>query len=74
MSSISINYTLIYQLKFAVNYQWTKCGKCFNTKTGKQIKQVYNNGCIGYNIKGKFKSLKYLRTQLERISSVSVPF
>ena len=43
MNCISITYTLILELDFAPNYKWTKCGKCFNSKTTKQIKQVYNN-------------------------------
>ena len=74
MNSISVNYTCKYQLKFSDNYKWTKCGKCFNFKTGRQIKQVYNNGCIGYSINGKFYSLKYLRTQLEKIPYIKLPF
>jgi hypothetical protein len=69
MNYISITYTLIYHLSFATNYQWTKDGKCFNVKTGKQIKQVYNSGCIGYSICGKFYSLKYLKTKLEKIKN-----
>ena len=74
MSIISINYTTKYQLSFAKNYQWTTCGKCVNSKTGRIIKQVYNNGCIGYSIKGKFYSLKYLRTKLEKIKEIDCPF
>lgn len=67
MIRISITYTCKYRLKFANNYVWSKCGKCFNSKTNRQIKQVYNSGCIGYSINGKFYSLKYLRKQLELI-------
>lgn len=74
MNTISVNYTLKYQLSFAVNYQWTDSGICFNVKTGRKIKQVYNNGCIGYSIKGKFHSLKYLRTKLELITKIEIPF
>ena len=33
----------------------------------KEIKQVYNNGSIGYNINGKFHSLKSLKPKLEKI-------
>ena len=73
-NTISVNYTLVWQLKFAHNYQWTKNGKCFNVKTGRQLKQCYNSGSIGYNIKGKFYSLTYLRTQLEKIQEVEIPF
>jgi hypothetical protein len=74
MNSISATYTLKFELKFAPEYKWTKCGKCFNVKSGRQIKQVYNNGCIGYSIKGNFKSLKYLRTQLIKIQLITCPF
>ena len=65
---------LIYELDFAPNYQWSKCKKCFNIKTGRQIKQVYNSGSVGYNIKGKFKSLYYLRSHLRPIQKRTSPF
>lgn len=67
MIIISVNYTCKYRLKFATNYVWTLCGKCYNQKTGRLIKQVYNSGCIGYTINGRFRSLKYLKTQLDVI-------
>ena len=70
MNYISINYTLEFKLNFAPEYQWTKDGKCFNTKTNRQIKQSYNSGCIGYYIRSKFYSLKYLRTKLQKIKQV----
>jgi len=74
MNTISIKYTLVYQLNFANNYQWSKCGKCFNIKTGRQIKQTLNSGCIGYNIKGRFYSATFLRNKLELIPKQSTPF
>ena len=74
MNTISVNYILIYELSFAQNYQWTKDGKCFNIKTGRQIKQVLNSGCIGYCIKGRFYSLKFLRPQLQKIREQELPF
>jgi hypothetical protein len=74
MNIISINYTCKYRLKFAKNYWWTTCGKCYNTQRGKLIKQVYNSGCLGYNIKGKFYSLTKLRDELELIPKEKYPF
>ena len=75
MITISINYTCKYRLKFANNYLWTNCGKCYNYKTGRLIKQVYNSGCIGYMINRKFYSLTKLRTNLELIPKKQyVPF
>ena len=75
MNKISIDYTLVYRLKFANWYQWTKDGDCFNARTGRQLKQIYNSGSIGYCIKGRFYSLKYLRSQLELIpKKENLPF
>ena len=75
MITITVNYTCKYRLSFDNNYVWTICGKCYNTKTSRLIKQVYNSGCIGYSIKGKFYSLKYLKTKLELIPKKEyVPF
>ena len=74
MKSISISYTLKYELSYAPQYKWSEDNQCFNIKTGRRIKQVYNNGCIGYSINGKFKSLKYLRTQLVLIQKEYCPF
>lgn len=67
MIRISISYTCKYRLKFATNYLWTICGKCYNNKTGRLIKQIYKCGCIGYTINGKFYSLTRLRKSLELI-------
>lgn len=67
MTSISVKYTLVWQLSFAPEYKFTKCGKCFNTKRGSQLKQCYNSGSIGYSIRSKFYSLKALRNSLEKI-------
>ena len=67
METISVTYTCKYRIKFANNYWFTTCGKCYNKKTNRLIKQVYKSGCIGYVIKSKFYSLKRLRNELELI-------
>ena len=67
MITISVNYTCKYRVKFATNYVYTLCGKCYNIKTGRLIKQLYKSGCIGYVINGKFYSLTKLRKDLELI-------
>jgi len=74
MNSISISYTLKFELDFAPEYKWSEDNQCFNVKTGRKIKQVYNNGCIGYTIRGKFKSLKYLKSRLRKIKNDELPF
>jgi len=35
-------YTMEYELSFANNYKWSKCRKCFNWVTGREIKQAIN--------------------------------
>jgi hypothetical protein len=74
MKSISIRYTIKFVIDFADNYGFTQCKKCFNLKTNRQIKQVYNNGCIGYSINGKFHSLHKLRKHLVKIKKSEIPF
>lgn len=74
MNSVSKSYTLKYELEFAPQYKWTNCNKCFNTKTGREIKQTYSKGSIGYCIQGKFKSLTSLRKCLVKIKDDSCPF
>lgn len=74
MSSITVTYTNKFELDFASEYKWTNCNKLFNNKTGREIKQVYNNGCLGYSIRGKFYSLTKLRKHLVKITNPLIPF
>ena len=80
---INIKNLVTHQLSFAPNYKFqitneinvfVEC-KCFNSKTNREIKQVYNNGSIGFNICGKFYSLKKLKAYLEKIpTNERLPF
>ena len=74
MKSISIDYTIKYQLDFAREYVWLNTNKCYNTKSGRLIKQIYSNGSIGYCIRRKFYSLNYLRKHLIKPIIDSCPF
>jgi hypothetical protein len=67
-------HTLIWELDFAPEYKWTKCGKCFNTKTGRQLKQVYQKRSIGFCIRSKFIPLTRLREHLKKIEKEHIPF
>jgi hypothetical protein len=67
MNLLSITYTYIYCISFAENYVFTKCKKCVNLKTNKEVKLVYNNGCLGYNINGKFYSRTKLKPYLVKV-------
>tara|TARA_R110000744_G_scaffold304316_1_gene412847 strand:+ start:46 stop:270 length:225 start_codon:yes stop_codon:yes gene_type:complete len=74
MNYISISYAVLYELDFATEYKFTKTKECFNGKTGRKIKQVYKNRCIGYNIRGKFYSLTRLKKHLVKPKKVDLPF
>jgi hypothetical protein len=75
MNSISISYALVWRLDFAPEYQWDKDGNCYNVQRGTKLKKVYQSRCIGYNIRGKFYSLRFLRMHVEKIPiSEVLPF
>ena len=74
MNTISVTYTIKYQLNFATEYKWLNDNQCFNSKTGRFIKQVYCSGSIGYCIRRKFHTLKFLRNNLEKIKKEILPF
>lgn len=74
MKSISVSYVLKYHLDFAPEYHWSKCNKCFNTKTGRQIKQTMCGRSIGYCVRGRFYSLNKLRDCLVKIEKSICPF
>jgi len=74
MITITVHYTCKYQISFATQYKFTTCGLCYNSKSGRLIKQVLKSNCIGYIINGKFYSLTLLRTKLELIPKSKLPF
>ena len=74
MNSISIKYTIKYELDFASNYKWLNNNQCYNLKTGRIIKQIYCGGSIGYCINRKFYTLNYLRKHLIKPPKDVYPF
>ena len=56
-----------YRLKNANNYVFSTDKICYNTKTGRVIKQIMKGSTIGYIIDSKFKSLATLKVELELI-------
>ncbi len=71
---VSINYTIKYELDFASNYKWLNNNECYNSKTGRIIKQTLVGGSIGYVINGKFMSLKKLKKHLIKPIINDCPF
>lgn len=74
MITITVQYTCKYHLNFANEYKFTTCGLCYNSKSGRLVKQVLKSNCVGYIIQGKFKSLTFLRKKLELIPKQITPF
>ena len=75
MITITIEVACIWRLKDANNYLFSKEGRCFNVKTGNEIQQSYNSRCIGFYIKGKFRSLSKIKKCLEVIpQNEKLPF
>lgn len=54
MTLISVTYNTEWQLKNKPHIQFTKCGKCFNVKSGKPLKKCMVGYSVGYYISGKF--------------------
>lgn len=63
-----------YEFVLSPQYQWSKCGKCFNIKTGREISQCYKSGCIGYYFNCRFYSLTFLRKNIQKIKPKYCPF
>lgn len=74
METISISYTITFVVDFAPEYKFTKYKECFNVKTGRRIKQISNNGTLGYKIRGKFYSVNNLRKHLVKPVKEDCPF
>lgn len=74
MAVFTRHINLLWKLDFAPNYQFDSSGKCFNLKSGKEIKQTVIGYTTGYCIKGKFHSLTKLRKSLVKIDKNDCPF
>ena len=74
MQTVSINYTIKYELDFAPHYKWLESNLCYNSRTGRIINQTLVGGSIGYVVNGKFHSLKRLRKHLRKPKVDTLPF
>ena len=72
MNSFSATYSYKYRVDFAKEYVFAGT-RCYNLKTGRWIKKVVHGYTIGFNIKGVFYSLAYLRAHLVK-EETRVPF
>lgn len=74
MKYVTVSYAIKYELDFAPNYKWLENNQCYNTKTGRFIKQTICGRSIGYVINSKFKSLKTLKKHLRKPTKIKLPF
>jgi len=74
MITITETYHYKYELDFASHYKWLDDNRCYNSKTGRFIRQVRVGGSIGYVIDSRFYSLTYLRGKLRKPVRDKVPF
>lgn len=74
MNTFTVTYTIKYVIDFADHYVFNKHKECYNLKSGRRIKKIYNNGSIGYSINGKFMSLKSLKPHLKKPKKEWCPF
>ena len=55
---------IVWLIKDIEGYGFGNDKHLYNLKTAHCIRQISNNGCIGYKIKGEFYSLTTLRNML----------
>jgi hypothetical protein len=53
-----------YFIKGFDDYAFCNDKNLYNIKRGRKVKKVYNNGCVGFNLKGKFYSLNRIKPLL----------
>ena len=74
MSTLTINYSVVWELKFAPEYQFTPGGKRINVQRGKELQMKVKGYTRGFYIRGKFRSLTALRKDLIKIRNQEIPF
>jgi hypothetical protein len=73
-NTFELHIELKYQI---IGFENLKFGNkmLVNTKTGRLKKQCHNGGMIGYWLDSKtFKSIKWIKSNLQEITKVDLPF
>lgn len=75
MNTVSITYKLKYRFKDKNYIQVTKCGKIFNTQTGRELKLRLNGYSVGFWLGKKFILKSKLNNLIESIpKKETLPF
>jgi hypothetical protein len=72
--TITIEINIKFEIINIPHYGFGNDNNCYNLKSGRKIKQCYNNGSIGYWFGRKFYSLKAIRPLLYKPSKFKCPF
>lgn len=74
MTTITKAIEIKWTVKGVDGYGYGVDNNCYNLKTGRIIKQSYNNRSIGYWFGKKFYSVSFLRDNLIRHERPTAPF
>jgi len=76
MKSIRLSkcYSDKWRLKGYENYSITSCGKVINIKRNKELKKCLKGYTLGYNIGGKFMTLKTINSLAYIPKKIEIPF
>jgi hypothetical protein len=74
MLTFTTKHIAKYRIKNNTHIVFSTDKLCYNIKSGRVLKQILKGSTIGYVIEGKFKSLTFLKTQLEKIPVNKMPF
>lgn len=70
--SITKNIEIVWIIEN--NYGISRNNEIYNLKTNRKLKQSLVNYTVGYYLKGKFRSLKYIRQNCKKYKEVKCPF
>ena len=71
---LNISIKITWLISGYDNYGFASDKSLYNVKTGRKLKQAYNNRCIGYWFGRKFISLKQLKPLLYKPTKQITPF
>jgi hypothetical protein len=74
VSIIETNTIVKWLIKGYDEYAFGEDRKLYNITTGRILNPAYPNGCIGYYLRGKFKSLTALRKLIYKETESDKPF
>jgi hypothetical protein len=73
MICISETYEAKWMVGVMPEYQFAK-KKLFNVKRGKEVKKVLKGYSVGYNLRGKFYTLKQIQKMIKPVEKIECPF